>query len=479
MIARMASHAGLARGLIQATFGLALPVLTGCLGMRPPIPPASMVTVPSQWRSAVDNPVPIDRAWWRAFGDPTLDALVQRALDNNANMEQAVSRVEEARALLKYVQAQESPLSSIGLTGGKSQIGFLGRPLVGWSGVPQVAVSYDLDLFGRLSLATKSAKATLLAATATRDAIALAVASTTASTYITLLGLDARLATTRATLASRADALTYAKRRAQSGYTSRLELNQAEAEYRATELLVPAAELAISQTENALSVLIGETPHGIDRDRALDSLNLPAIPNGLPASLLRRRPDLVAAEQTLVASDHSLDSSRAAMLPNLSLTGGGGLSLSNLNITNPIQLFSLGGSVLSPLFDAGWLRAQSDAAAARRDQAAFAYRAAALTAFREVEDGLDGVHRLDEEQSAVRGEIAALRESLRISTNRYRGGYSPYLDQLDAERGLLAAELVLIQLQADLLNSYITLYRTMGGGWSDDVQLRSATLHSQ
>ncbi len=447
--------------------------------MRPPVPSAAAVRAPTQWRSAVESPVRIDRAWWHAFGDPTLDALVQRALQNNTNVEVASTRVEEARALLMNDLAQEAPLSSIGLLGGKSQIAFLGRPLVGWSSVPQVAVSYDLDIFGRLSQATSSARATLLAARATRDAIALAVASTAASTYITLLGLDARLATTRETLASRADALTYAKRRAQSGYTSRLELNQAEAEYRATELLVPAAELAISQAENALSVLIGETPHGIDRNRSLDSLQLPAIPDGLPASLLRRRPDLVAAEQNLVANDHALDSSRAAMLPNLSLTGGAGLSLSNLNITNPIRLFSLGGSVLSPLFDAGRLRAQSDAAAARRDEAAFAYRAAALTAFREVEDGLDAVHRLEQQQLAIQGEIAALRESLRISTNRYRGGYSPYLDQLDAQRGLLAAELVSIQLKTDVLNSYITLYRAMGGGWSDDTLVRSASLGSK
>jgi NodT family efflux transporter outer membrane factor (OMF) lipoprotein len=437
------------------------------------------VTAPPQWRGELVAPQPIELQWWRAFGDPTLDALVERALSNNTSIEVAVARVEEARAFARYARAQEAPLSAIGVSGGKSQIDFLGRPLVGWTAVPQVAISYDLDLFHRLSQATASARAALLAAAATRDAVALAIASTTASSYITLLSLDAGLATTRATLASRAGALAYAKRRSESGYTSRLELYQAQSEYEAAAQLIPAAELAISQQENALSILVGDAPHTIDRSGTLEALGKPAIPDGLPASLLRRRPDIVAAEETLVSSDHSLDSARAAMLPDLSLTGTGGASFSNLNVTNPVQLFSLGASVLSPLLDFGRLKAQSDAAAARRDQAAFTYRATALTAFREVEDGLASVQRLQEKQVSVQAQIAALRESLRIATNRYRGGYSPYLDQIDAERSLLSAQLTSIQLTGDVLNSYVTLYRAMGGGWSEEALGRSASLVTQ
>jgi outer membrane protein TolC len=185
----------------------------------------------------------------------------------------------------------------------------------------------------------------------------------------------------------------------------------------------------------------------------------------LPADLLRRRPDIAQAERTLVAADRSLDSARAAFLPNLSLTGSAGVVLSTA-LSNPVGVFSLGGSVLAPLFDGGRLRAQADAAAARRDQAAFGYRRAALNAFREVDDSLAGVLRTGEQETALAGQRDALAAALRNAANRYRAGYSSYLDQLDTQRGLLGAELALVQARADRLNAYVGLYQALGGGWS-------------
>jgi multidrug efflux system outer membrane protein len=208
----------------------------------------------------------------------------------------------------------------------------------------------------------------------------------------------------------------------------------------------------------------------VTRGTALAALSAPPIPDGLPADLLRRRPDLFQAEQSLVAADRSLDSLRAAMLPNLSLTGSVGLVLSTA-LSDPVGVFSLGGSVLSPIFDGGRLRAQADAGAARRDQAAFAYRKAALTAFREVDDSLAGVQRSGEQAVAIAGQRDALAAALRNASNRYRAGYSSYLDQLDTQRGLLTAELALVQARADRLTAYVALYQAFGGGWSQqDVE---------
>ena len=228
---------------------------------------------------------------------------------------------------------------------------------------------------------------------------------------------------------------------------------------------MPQAELAISRQENALGVLIGDGPGAIARGVPLDRLARPAIPDGLPGTLLRQRPDIFQAEQSLVASDRSLDSARGAMLPGVSLTGSVGLVLSTA-LADPVGIFSLGGSILAPIFDGGRLRAQSDAAAARRDQAAFAYRKAALNAFREVDDGLAGVHRSGQQAVALTGQRDALAAALRNATNRYRAGYSSYLDELDTQRGLLSAELALVQARADQLSAYVVLYQAVGGGWS-------------
>ncbi len=444
---------------------LAAIAVGGCVGPRPQAPSASAVVVPPGWRTPVTQTTPIPAGWWRGFGDPQLDALVAAARANNVDLAIAVSRVEEARAQQRLARAQLFPSVIVGLGVSEARdldpFGIADRST---GAQPEVQVAYDTDLFGRLRNANAAARATLLATQDARDTMDLAVTATAASGYITLRALDARLATALATLEARADALRIARRRAETGYTSMLELRQAEGEYKATEQLVPQARLAVTRQEDALSLLIGESPRAIGRGRPLEELTTPSVPDGLPADLLRRRPDIAQAEQTLVAADRTLDSARAAFLPSVRLTGSAGLVLSTL-LPDPVTIWSIGGSILAPLFDAGRIRAQADTAAARRDQAAFGYRRTVLTAFREVEDNLAGVVRTGEQVISLTGQVDALRQSLRVATNRYRAGYAPYLDQLDAQRQLLSAELTLIQARADRLNALVALYQAMGGGW--------------
>jgi NodT family efflux transporter outer membrane factor (OMF) lipoprotein len=435
------------------------------MGPRPDAPRAATVTPPPAWRNAVEAGAAIDRDWWQAFADPMLTRIVETALAHNTDVAIAVARVEEARAQTRLARSQLLPsLNAGGLIERSRSVSAFGTPEVQTDGGPQVELSYDVDLFGRLKSANAAAKAALLSTEGSRDTVRLAVASAAASGYITLRALDARLTVARETLASRADALRIARRRATVGYTSMLEMRQAEAEYKATEQLVPAAQLAVTRQENGLSVLLGDSPRAIERGVSLEMLKTPAIPAGLPSDLLRRRPDIYAAEQQIVAADRSLDSARAAFLPDIRLTGAAGLAYSNL-LPDPITIWSIGASALAPIFEGGRLRAQADSAAARRDQAAFAYRKTALTAFREVEDALATTQRASEQVVALTGQRDALAAALRLATNRYRAGYSPHIDQLDAERGLLNAELVLIQARADRLNAYVALYQAMGGGW--------------
>lgn len=435
-------------------------------GERAEPPAAATVVAPPGWRTRLPEGGVVRAAWWQAFGDPALTALVERALAGNLDVAIAAGRVEEARAAEALARAQQRP--QVGATVPETQgqaLSPLGTATRSIGAQPGISASYDLDLFGRLRQASRAARAQLLASEGARDTVRLATAATAASGYVTLRALDQRLEIARGTLAARADALRIARRRYEAGYSSRLEYRQAQAEYSATQQLVPQAQLAISRQENALSLLVGSVPGGIARGLPLDRLMSPPIPAGLPADLLRRRPDLFQAEQTLAAADRTLDSQRAAFLPNLALTGSAGVVLSTA-LSDPVGVFSLGASVLAPIFDGGRLRAQQDAAVARRDQAAFTYARTALTAFREVDDALAGVARTGEQAVALAAQTEAARGALQNASNRYRAGYSAYIEQLDAQRSLLTAELTLVQARTDRLTSYVALYQAMGGGWA-------------
>lgn len=260
-------------------------------------------------------------------------------------------------------------------------------------------------------------------------------------------------------------ALRIAQSRTRNGYSPLLELRQAEAEHHATLQIVPQAALAIARQENALSVLVGDVPERIARTTVLDRIVQPDIPAGLPSELMRRRPDVAQAEFQLAASDRSLAAARKRFLPQLRLTGSTGIALSSL-LGDPFALWSIGGSILAPLFEGGRLTAQAEGAGSQRDQAAWAYRRAALNAFREVEDALAGAKRLAEQRMAISAQRDALSGGLQLATNRFRAGYSPYLEQLDAQRALLSTELSLIQIEADQLNNRVKLFQAMGRGWT-------------
>lgn len=425
---------------------------------RPPLPAA--------WRTSLGPTAELQRDWWSRFGDPVLTSLVEAALAGNLDVATAAARVREARAQEALARSQQVPSLDFAYGSSRSRtLNPLGGATVATTHQPVFQAAYEADLFGRIAEQVEAARATSGASEAGRESAVLSVAAATDSGYITLRALDGRLEALEATVAARGEAVRIARERADVGYTSDLELRQAEAEYRNAAQQVPQLRLAIERQEHALALLTGTPPRTIPRGLALGRLATPAIPDGLPSDLLRRRPDIAQAEFTLVAADASLASARAQFLPSLRLTASlGDLIVSS--VPDPVRIWSLGASVLAPIFNGGRIQAQVDTAAARRDQAAFGYQRVVLTALREVEDNLSAVVRTREQRVHLEAQRTALADALFHAARRYREGYSSYLEQLDAQRGVLAADLALVQARSDELSALVALSQAMGGGWT-------------
>jgi NodT family efflux transporter outer membrane factor (OMF) lipoprotein len=407
-------------------------------------------------------------AWWKAFGDPVLDGMVLQALQNNGNLRTARSRVQEYRARAAVIDAGRSPSLDVSASPARSRSRSATGALVETTAY-QVGLqaSYEVDLWGRLGALSESALASAEAQRAARDAAELSIAATVASGYFNLRGLDAQLALARDTLSSRGESLSRARRLLDAGYSSRLDWAQAESEQRSAAAAVPPLERAVSQQENALSLLMARNPGPLARGRAITDIAAPPIGAGLPSELLRRRPDIAQAEYQLIALDHGLQASRDQLLPSLRLSASAGiqgLSLHQL-VDTPTTLWSVGASVLAPLLQRSRLQAGVDVAAAQRDQALFAYEDTVRHALVEVEDALTAIASLDSQQQALAGRTVAAAQVLRIAHSRYRNGYASYLEELDAQRTSYAAQQSLLQSRTALLSASVDLYRALGGGW--------------
>jgi multidrug efflux system outer membrane protein len=453
----------------SATIVLALPaagLLAGCLPTYRATPELARVTAPDAWREPVPGSAAIDAQWWRGFGDPVLAGLVEAALVRNSDVLIAVARVDEARAQAELAQAARLPAlnAALGVQRGRSlETAGLGNTTVIQ---PALQANWELDLFGRIRNQIRAADLQFRATQAERDAAALAVAAGTAQNYIVLLALDAQLAITRETVASRAEALRLAQDQARVGYISQLQLTQAQSEYESVLGSIPELELAVRRQENAVRLLAGELPGAVARSKGFAALRLPPVPGVLPSQLLARRPDVAQRELLLAASSANLAVRRQAFLPQVSLSAQLGRLFVDALDYDPVTVWTLGGSVLAPLFSGGRLEAQYEAAGSQRDQAAFAYRRTVLTAFSEVENALAGVPRLAEQVDHAVQRRDILGRSLGYAHDRYQAGYASYLEELDAQRNLYQVEINLVTLRRTQFENMIGLYRALGGGWT-------------
>jgi NodT family efflux transporter outer membrane factor (OMF) lipoprotein len=444
--------------------------LTACQSVD--VTPAKpSLQIPAQWRASTGPSSPAEQLWWRNFHDNHLNHYVDQALRNNSDVLIARERINEYQARVYAAEGSLFPSLDASATGtrARTQSAATGQPIYSTLYKGSLTASYDVDIWGVNRSTANAAEASLDAQKAAAAAADLTVAASVASGYVTLLALDEQLRVTQSTLKSREEAFNLAKRQFETGYSSRLELMQSDSELRSTRAQIPQLQHQIMQQENALSLLLGGNPGEVARNADFDTLTPLSLPSQLPSTLLNRRPDIVQAERQLIASDATLAASRASLLPSINLTATGSVQDRTLPglLDNPLQLWSIGGSILAPLLNRQALNAQVDVSQSQRNQALYSYEKTVRNAFAEVNDSLDAISRFNEQLHELLAQQQVAQETLRIAQNRYRNGYSSYLDVLDAQRTLFSVQTSVVEVKNNLLLAQIDLYKALGGGWSE------------
>ena len=453
--------------------------LAGCLSLAPPYEQPAM-PVPGTFPGATGNaagnmPGAAEVGWQDYFTDPELRQLITTALANNRDLRLAMQRVEETRALYGIRRADQLPTIGVEADLARSRVpaDLTGIGRAATASQYQVGVgiaTWELDFWGRVANLREAALQNYLASDAARRAVALTLIEQVADSYFVLRELDERLALAHDTIDSRAQSYRIFTRRYQVGAISKLDLTQVETLWRQAVALGTELEQARAQQSNALQLLAG-APVDIPSAAAKldDNAVMRDLPAGLPSDLLANRPDIVAAEYQLRAANANIGSARAEFFPRITLTGSFGTAstqLSNL-FTGPSKAWNFAPDVSLPIFDMGRRTANVAAVTAQRDQAITSYEQSIQSAFRDVADALAARQWLAEQVDVLRATVAAQAERARLARLRYDHGASPFLEVLDAQRDLLAAQQQLVQTRRALLSSRVALYAALGGGGFD------------
>jgi multidrug efflux system outer membrane protein len=452
-----------------------LVLLAGCAAGPDYRRPA--VAVPDAFRAATETPSGTDSigdaGWATVYPDPRLCELIAAALASNLDLKTAIARVDQARAVRGATRLGLAPTVDArgDVTRAKSSTNvlLLDQPRFSNSEEAALTVSYELDFWGRLRRLNEAARATLLSTDYARRTVASSVVASVASTYYTLLSLDAQLEITRRTVGTRAKFVELTRAQHERGYATGLDVATAEAQAAVARGNVPDLERRIAQTEDLLCSLLGENPHPVERERHGEAMPEPPPlpPPGLPSQLLERRPDVRAAEEALHAANANVGVAKAALFPTISLTGlAGSLSapLGNL-FTAPTAEWSVAANMVQPLLDPQRSLYQVELADAKKREALFQYEKAVQGAFRDVADALVAYAKYGEFAREQATQVEALQRAEQIALSRYRMGYASYFDVINADRDLFAAELSLNEAHTNSLLALVQLYQVLGGGW--------------
>jgi multidrug efflux system outer membrane protein len=441
------------------------------------------VQTPQAFRAPDPLPAPqaesfADLKWWEVFKDPDLQQLVRVALQQNYDLRDAVARVQAARANLGITRSDQFP--QVGASGAL-QITRLSRggaftlpaSLVpsqnrNWGEASLNLLSFEIDLWGRLRRATEAARANLLSAEENRKAVVTTLVSDVATAYFTVRELDGELEIAKRTLETRRNSLQLVLARQGGGVATLLDLRQTEQLVDTAAETIPTLQQQIEQTENQVSLLLGENPREVMRHGQFnEDLFPPEVPTGLPSALLERRPDIRAAEQNLIAANAQIGIARAAYFPQLSLSGllGGQSSQLSSLFSGPHSAWSFVPQITQPIFTAGRLRSNVRLAEAQKESAVVQYQKTIQIAFTDVSNALIAHQRVRESRVQQQALVAALEDRKRLAYMRYTGGVDTQLNALDADRDLLTAELDLRQIRLNELLSVVQLYKALGGGW--------------
>jgi multidrug efflux system outer membrane protein len=416
-----------------------------------------------------------DLKWFEVFKDEELQKLVRTAMQQNYDLRAASARIDAERANLGLARSNQFPQFGAGAdltTTRSSRNGPTGTVNGGrtrsFGEVLLSLLTFEIDIWGRLRQETKAARAELRASEEDRKAAMTTVVSDVATGYFSLLELDNELVIAKQTLATRENSLGLIKLRQQGGLATMLDVRQGEELVYQASQTIPDTERLIEQTENQISLLAGNNPGRIPRGQTLtDQRDLPAVPAGLPSSLLERRPDIRAAEENLIAQHALIYAAKAAYFPRISLSGALGFQSNQLSslFSGPSSAWSFIPQITQPIFTAGRLKSNVKFARAQQDLALVQYQQTIQTAFRDVSNALVQYRKVKEIRTQQELLVTTLQDRSRLAYLRYEGGVDSLLNALDSDRDLFNAELSLTQTKRNELLSLVQLYKALGGGW--------------
>lgn len=446
-------------------------VLAGCATALPPMPeqpaPPAQFKEGARWTVAAPAESRDRGPWWKAFGDPVLDALVERAAERNTSVQEAAARVAQARALVRSANAERLPQVGVGASGARQAGVVVGSiaPATLWQA--GVDIAYEPDLFGRAAGRRDAAALDADARQALLQSTRLLVQAETAQAYLGLRALDVERSLVRETVDAYADTLRLTQRRYDAGDVAELDVVRVQAEVAAIEAEALALDRQRAALEHALAVLVGDAAPEFMLQQALWQTALPTVPPGMPATVLARRPDVAAAQYSLQAAQARVGVAKAAWFPAIALTGSGGFASAELGdlLRWSTRAWSVGALLSLPIFDGGRREAGVQQAQAQLDEALARYRGDVLVAFREVEDQLSALRLLHEQSLAQGRAVTAARRATALSDTRYRNGLVSQLELLDARRSELRNRRQALQVRSAQFQATVALIRAIGGGW--------------
>jgi multidrug efflux system outer membrane protein len=450
--------------------------VAGCITVGPNYERPT-VDVPAKWRIEVTEAQDVaNTKWWEQFGDPVLTDLIETALKGNLDVRIAAARVDQFIGIMVTTRAQGLPQIgfSVGVSSNRvSQVGFppLSPVLDPQFSLYQAALgaSWQLDLFGRVRRLTEAARAQVYASQQAQRGVVLSLVASVATSYITLRGLDKQREIAVATAANFGETVRIFTARYKFGMVSETELNEARAQYKLAQVAIPAIDQQVAALENGISILLGRNPGPIPRGKTIDQLLLPTIPADLPSTLLERRPDILQAEQNLVAANANVGAARALYYPDISLTGLVGSASTAIGnfLSGPAMLWSVAAALAGPIFTSGAISGQVQSAEALKQQAELFYQQTILRAFGDTNTALTGSAELDKQVMLQQERVNSLRIYARLSWHKYEAGLIGYLEVQISEVDLFSAELALANLRAQRYAQAVSVYQAMGGGWVD------------
>lgn len=412
--------------------------------------------------------------WWKQFDDPVLDSLIAEALVNNKTLGIATANIEQAAGVVMQTRAPLFPQVNYSGSASRERLSESSAVLLP-AGTPNpqssfqllAGANWEIDLWGRIRRLTQAAMADFFATREARCGVILSLVGSVASNYIELLTLDRQLQIAESSLHAYGQSVKLFELKFRHGQVSQIDLEQAKSQYETAAAAIPPIKAQIVETENAIRILLGCNPGPIRRGKSLTALTLPAVPSGLPSQLLERRPDIMQAEENLIAANAQIGAAKALYFPTISLTGTLGTASSNLSnlFTGPARIWSYAGSFTGPIFTAGAIAGQVKQAEAARQAALYSYENTIIGAFRDVENALSTHAELLAQLQAQKRLVEALRQYNRLAVLLYDGGYTQYLTVLYAEAQLFSAELNYAQIEGSVLASLVGIYQAMGGGW--------------